>query len=304
MSVHYCGKCGISAGTGDVFCHRCGMELNVQAAPNTEYAASQLKICPQCGEPLPLGDRFCGKCGTGMATKGFNTQIHIKRRLAPSGVTTHRRRRGFLFKLISALVFWGVAMGALYGVYKFLGSGIPWSDVMAMVTGSERQTGGIPLTDVHIEELPPIVPETSDSDVLPPIVPEASAPDVLPPIVPETEDSNVSAQPESIQAEPVPPPKPEWGEQDANGYSVLILPEQGEAGRAGVSMRGVVRGNGVNLRAEPNTGSERLGQFNSGKEFDVTRRYWSGSEENFWYEVGSGDDNGWMYGQFLRVEEE
>jgi len=113
-----------------------------------------------------------------------------------------------------------------------------------------------------------------------------------------------SAQPESIQAEPVPPPKPEWGEQDANGYSVLILPEQGEAGRAGVSMRGVVRGNGVNLRAEPNTGSERLGQFNSGKEFDVTRRYWSGSEENFWYEVGSGDDNGWMYGQFLRVEEE
>ena len=302
MSVHYCGKCGISAGTEDVFCHRCGMELNIQAAPNTEYAASQMKICPQCGEPLPLGDRFCGKCGAGMVTPVFNTQIHTKRRLAPSGVTTHRRRRGFLFKLISALVFWGVVVGALYAVYKFLGSGIPWSDVVAMVTGSEQQTREIPLTvgaEVRIEELPPIVPEALDSDNLSPIVLEASDSDNLPPIVPEVSDSDVP-----VQAEPVPPPKPEWGEQDANGYSVLTLPGQDNAGRADVSMRGMVTGNGVNLRAEPNTRSERLGQFNSGKEFDVTGRYWSGREEHYWFGVSSGDDAGWMYGQYLRMEEE
>ena len=299
MSGFFCGKCGIAARTEDVFCHRCGSELNIQATPNTEYAASQRKICPQCGEYVPMGDRFCDKCGTGLVTPGFNTQIHTKRRMAPSGVTTHRRRRGFFFKLISALLFWGMAIGAIYAVYRFLGSGIPWSDVAAVVAGTEPRTGEVPLmdTDVHSEELPPIVPETSDSGDLPPIVPETENLGGLP-------DSPDPIPTEPIQAEPIPPPKPEWGEQDANGYSVLTLPEQDEAGRVDVSLRGVVTGNGVNLRAEPNTNSERLGQFSSGREFDVIRRYRQGNAGYFWYEVSSGGDNGWMYGQYLRVEEE
>ena len=286
MSVHYCGKCGISAGTDDVFCHRCGMELNVEAAPSTEYAASQLKMCSQCGEPLPMGDRFCGKCGAGLATRGYNAEIHIKRRVSPSGITTHKRRRGFLFKLISALVFWGVTAGALYGIYKFFGSGIPWFEVMALVTGTTPQTGEVTLADAAGEpfvELPPIVPETADSA-------DSPAPDPI--------------REESVQAGPVPPPRPEWGEQDVNGYSVLILPEQNEAGGANVSLRGVVSGNRVNLRAEPNTSSQVLGQLSAGNEVAVSRRYRSGSEEYFWYEVNSGDNDGWMYGQYLRVEEE
>jgi ribosomal protein S27AE len=285
MSGYFCGKCGISAGTKDVFCHRCGSELNIQATPNTEYAASQRKICPQCGESVPMGDQFCGKCGTGQITPGFNTHIHTKRRAVPSGVTTHRRKRGFVFKLMSALVFWGVVIGALFAVYKFLGSDIPWSEVIAVVAGSEPQTGNVSLTVTeetggYSEDLLPIAPGTPDSDNLP------------------------APQEFIIQEGQVPQPKPEWGTQDASGYSVLVLPGQDSVEGADISLRGVVRGANVNLRAEPNTRSRRLGQFSSGKEFDVTRRFWSGRERFFWYGVSSGEDNGWMFGEYLRIEEE
>ena len=280
MNGYFCGKCGTPAGAEDVFCHRCGMELNVQAAPSTDYAASQRKICPQCGESVPMGDRFCGKCGTGQVTPGFNAQIHTKKRAMPSGVTTHRRKRGFLLRLISALMFWGIVIGAFYGVYKFLGNGIPWSEVMALVASKEEpRTVGMPVTESAggiSESMPPIVPETSGSGDLP-------------------------VTPEPIRAEPLQPSKPEWGAQDANGYSVLILP--GQEG-AGVSRKGAVRGNRVRLRAEPNTRSQILGQFDSGKEFDVTGRYWSGNERYFWYGVSSGGDSGWMYGEYIRMEEE
>ncbi|MCL2684589.1 MAG: zinc-ribbon domain-containing protein [Synergistaceae bacterium] len=280
MSGHFCGKCGISAGTEDVFCHRCGTELNIQAAHHTEYAASQRKICPQCGESVPMGDRFCGKCGAGQATPGFNTQIHTKKRATPSGVTTHRRRRGFLFGLISAVAFWGIVAGALYSVYKFLGSDIPWSDVIAMVTSTRPKNVPLPENaDRRSEELPPIVPETPGS-------------------------GNPRPQAVPIRGEPAAPGKPEWGTQDVNGYSILVLPGQEDTERADVSLRGVVTTNRVRLRSEPNTRSQIRGQFDSGKEFDVTGRYWSGSERFFWYGVSSGEDNGWMYGEYLRIVEE
>ena len=283
MDGNFCGKCGVPAGTEDVFCHMCGTELNIQTAPSTDYAASQRKICPQCGESVPMGDRFCGKCGTGQVTPGFNMQIHAKKRAMPSGITTHRRRRGFFFRLISALMFWGVVIGAFYAVYRFLGNGIPWSDVMAFVTSKqEPRTSGIPVTegmDEYSESLPPIVPEMPDSGSLP-------------------------VTPEPVQAEPLQPLKPEWGTQDVSGFSVLILPGQDGAGRADISLKGMVRGNRVRLRSEPNTRSQILGQFDSGKEFDVTGRYRSGNERFFWYGVSSGEDKGWMYGEYLRIEEE
>ena len=294
MSIFFCGKCGISAGTQDVFCHRCGMEMNVQTAPITEYAASQMKICPQCGEYVPLGDRFCVNCGSGLLTPGFNTQIHTKKRLAPSGVTTHRRRRSFLFKLVSALVFWSVAIGSLYALYNFLGRDIPWSDVVALVTGSESRTGGAHVTEsgyARYGGLPPIVPETGNYDGFPPIVPETSGSGGL---------TNTPHTPE----EPVPSLRPEWGSQDANGYSVLTLPGQDGAGRDGGSLRGVVNGGRVRLRAEPNTESEVLGQFDSGKEFEVTRRFRAAGAGIYWYRVSSGADEGWMYGEYLRIAEE
>ena len=286
MSGHFCGKCGIPAGPEDVFCHKCGTELNIQMAPNNEYAASQRKICPQCGESVPMGDRFCGKCGTGQVTPGFNTHIHTKRRTMPSGVTTHRRKRNVFLRLIMALLFWGVVIGAFYAVYKILGSDIPWPEVIAVVTGTEPQKSEISLditltddTNGLTEDLPPIVPETLDSD----------------------DQSSLS---ESIRAEPVPPPKPEWGEQDSNGYSSLILPGQDGAERADISPKGIVRGNRVRLRSEPNTRSQILGQFESGVEFEITERYWSGRERFFWYRVSSGENKGWMYGEYLRIEEE
>ena len=289
MSGHYCGKCGTPAGTEDVFCHKCGTELNVRTVSETEYAVSRRKICPQCGEPVPMGDRFCGNCGVAQAPPEINPQIHTKKHAIPSpGVTSHRRKRGFLFRLVSALLFWGVVAGAFYTVYRFLGRDILWSEVFAVVAGSGRQR------------------QTADVAPIPPTEEAYVRSEVLPPIVPETTDrGDPPIVPEPVQAEQVPQRGPEWGEQDANGYSAVTLPGRNNPEQGGVSsMRGTVTGNRVNLRSEPNTRSQVRGQFTSGREVEITRRYWSGDERFFWYEVNSRGDSGWMYGEYLRIAEE
>jgi hypothetical protein len=241
-----------------------------------------------CGSPVGDGERFCGKCGGDQSAPVFNTRIKTKKRSMPTGVTTHRRRQNWIFRIVAAIAFWGILIGGCYAAYRFFASDVRWSDVWAVVTGHR------PNSDVEsnlssiegeilsgsenrlIEPLPPIVPETASQDAMPDIGP--------------VQDARLV-----------------WSGPDSRGYSVIAL--QGEAGLedlapSGMSFAGVVSGSRVRLREEPNTKSRILGQFGRGQNLDVTGRYSSRGENYPWFQVSSGDVSGWMYGEYLRVSED
>jgi hypothetical protein len=63
-------------------------------------------------------------------------------------------------------------------------------------------------------------------------------------------------------------------------------------------------GNRVRLREAPNTKANILGHFDRRQELEVMERYFSGNEKHPWFKVSSGDNSGWMYGEFLRMTED
>jgi hypothetical protein len=64
-----------------------------------------------------------------------------------------------------------------------------------------------------------------------------------------------------------------------------------------------VTGAGVRLRAEPNTKSQEVGKFSAGKKVAILRRYESGKEKFPWYEIDADGLVGWMYGEYVEVDE-
>jgi hypothetical protein len=166
-----------------------------------------------------------------------------------------------------ALLFWGLAAGTCYVIFRHLASGIPWSDVAAVVTdrAGEREAGNSAAGLASRDDMPPV--------------------------------AQVSAGPGGSTGTPAAREESIWGEPDANGYSVL-------SARGSSAPRGVVKGSRVRLRAEPNTASKILGHFDDGRVCEVTRRYWSGREKYHWFMVISGQDSGWMYGEYLKMTED
>jgi hypothetical protein len=221
-------------------------------------------------------DRFCGSCGSGQNTPDVDVAIRLKRRAAQSGMRSRKRGGNSVFKLITALVFWGAVIGVCYAVFGYLTRDIPWPDVMAVVTGRSIDTEEGRGAAVSASD------DASGSADMPPIAPDASG----------------DAAIEGVLAPEV---KPAWGEPDENGYSAL---EAQGSGAENLAFRGVVKGKRVRLREEPNVKSQILGHADAGQEFTVTRRYWSGQEKYHWFRVNSGSDSGWMYGEYLRVIED
>jgi hypothetical protein len=222
--------------------------------------------CERCGEPIFADDRFCGNCGVLQTSPGTSEKTQSKRRAPSAGAPPRGRGRGLAFKLAFGLIFWGSVLGLCYLVFANLAKDIPWSSVEAVVRGRKNDAGTV--APGGVENLPPIAPDEPPAD----------------------------------EEETIPAGPPEWGERDANGYSVLVT--SGGGAHDGLSMRGTVKGNRVRLRAEPNTQSQILGHFETGNEIAVTERYWSGREKFHWFKVASADNSGWMYGEYLRVTED
>ena len=64
--------------------------------------------------------------------------------------------------------------------------------------------------------------------------------------------------------------------------------------------RGIVMGDSVRMRVEPNTGAAIIRQFDKNTVVDVLdSRSMSGQYP--WYQVRHAGDTGWMYGEFLKV---
>ena len=88
---------------------------------------------------------------------------------------------------------------------------------------------------------------------------------------------------------------------DAGGYSALAAPDRFFTSAEILSTVGVVSGDRVRLRTDHSLKGRVIGKFDSGASFDVVRRYSSGNEKYFWYEVRRDGAEGWIYGEFLNV---
>jgi uncharacterized protein YraI len=57
------------------------------------------------------------------------------------------------------------------------------------------------------------------------------------------------------------------------------------------------------LREKPNSNSKILGLLSRGDIIEVIGRYSSEQGKFPWYNVNHGSLSGWMYGEYLRIEE-
>jgi hypothetical protein len=68
------------------------------------------------------------------------------------------------------------------------------------------------------------------------------------------------------------------------------------------SKRGVVLGDRVRMRADPNTSATIVRQLNKGETLDVLDSYKAAHERYPWYQVRHEGDTGWVYGEFLKED--
>jgi hypothetical protein len=294
MSGHFCQKCGDLLEEGDIFCHSCGAEqhsdisggseITPEAAPVTgapEIAnepappSEHGKFCAFCGAPMHLGDRFCEKCGKDQSAASGHAEHPNKKKKNGGRV----RKKNSPLGLVFLAIFWSLLGFGFYTAYKTFWNDIPWNEVMAVVTGRRADTADDysegPASD-RTEDLPPIAPAVEGQDA-------QSSGDVRAGGAPAAEERAV------------------WTERDSAGRSRLVI--IGEGGERPASLPGSVTGTRIRVRAEPNSNSKILGVLSRGDILEVIGRYSSGRGKFHWYNVNHGDLSGWMYGEYVRVEE-
>ena len=90
-----------------------------------------------------------------------------------------------------------------------------------------------------------------------------------------------------------------WSPEDSRGYSEIDVKASG-----GLldGVMGVVTEDSVNFRAGHDLDARVLRKMNAGDVVKVSRRF-GAAGEGYWYNVDFGGENGWIYGQYLRIGE-
>jgi hypothetical protein len=216
---------------------------------------------------MHLGDRFCEKCGKDQTVPSR----HVK---------SPKKKKNRLAGHVLLALFWSLAGFVFYTAYKTFWDDIPWNEVVAVVTGRRS----VP-SDARSEG--PILGRTED---LPPIAP-----------VGESHQNAQSGGDAYMGDAAVSDERIIWTESDSTGHSRLVAIREG--GAVPASLPGSVTGTRIRLRAAPNSNSKILGQLNRGDIIEVIGRSSSGRGKFHWYNVNYGDLSGWIYGEYLRVEE-
>ncbi|MDR1472466.1 MAG: zinc ribbon domain-containing protein [Synergistaceae bacterium] len=307
MSGQFCHSCGASIGDDDVFCRRCGtkrktdiLDVPSDAAPEMEES----RFCFNCGARLVAGGRFCHNCGvsqTDPAQKSFgNPLAHSRsqyRREYRPGLPA--KKRSVFRVLVSFLLFLAVVVGACFAAYMYFLRDIPWRDVVALITGrgseSAREESVVPLTPEE-RELAGISMDmgataSADAEVSEDASREAGSP--APGEIPSADHTTL-------------PPamlRYAWSQPDESGFSQPVVIDQSGDFVRDATFTGVVMGNRVRMRAEPNTTCDTMRHFSRDALLDVVGRYSSANDRHFWFNVRSDGKIGWIYGEFLRVIE-
>ncbi|MDR3254224.1 MAG: SH3 domain-containing protein [Synergistaceae bacterium] len=309
MSDNICSNCGAPFAEGDASCHECGMphEVRAQRQPQKE------RLCGGCGVIAQPGDLFCEQCGADLAkfavtNEGSNTptpvdvpvKFHgapVKEKVVLATQTPNTARgRAPLFTqtfvptrkrpgknssmpratvaLIALLVLAGLGLGA----YKFLSAGKD-SDLL----------GDNPID--FSTDLDPVFPDQ------PPIDDPAPETTIARPVTPETQPGGI---PSLVDSGPI---KYVWGVDDPRGYSSLAPSDPSRIPSETPFLAGVVAGDRVRLRSEPNTSSTVLSHSSKGAKIEVIGRFTSGVEKFPWYNIRALDKVGWMYGEYVNIIE-
>jgi RNA polymerase subunit RPABC4/transcription elongation factor Spt4 len=121
-------------------------------------------------------------------------------------------------------------------------------------------------------------------------------------VSPESEDQTVSEDVAVSSDERQSTGPGAWTEQDAEGYSIVAANDRFFTSSQTPSLRGTVTADHVRVRSAPNTASRIRRQLDSGAEVELVRRFSSGKEPYYWFEVRSSGGSGWIYGEFIKPE--
>jgi len=94
-----------------------------------------------------------------------------------------------------------------------------------------------------------------------------------------------------------------WSAQDRNGYC-KPEPDDPSYKPARPSIAGEIIGDGVRLREGHTTNAREIAKFNRGKKVAILQRYESGKEKHYWFKVNLDGYEGWMYGEFIKIDED
>ncbi|MDR1509140.1 MAG: SH3 domain-containing protein [Synergistaceae bacterium] len=297
MSGHFCQKCGVVLNEGDIFCYSCGAEqyTDIPGEPEiTPESASGTtpddvpkvagdavpppepgKFCAFCGMPMHSSDRFCEKCGRDQIAPSRHVKYPKKKKNGG-----RERKKNSLAGLVFLALFWCLVGFGFYAAYKAFWNDIPWNEVMAVVTG---RRAGQP-DDDYSEE------------------PASELMENLPPIAPEEESQNAQLTGDArTDGAPLPGERVVWTERDSAGRSRLVI--IGESGEHPASLPGSVTGTRIRLREKPNSNSKILGMLSKGDIIEVIGRYSSERGKFPWYNVNHDNLSGWMYGEYVSIEE-
>ncbi|MDR2779818.1 MAG: zinc ribbon domain-containing protein, partial [Synergistaceae bacterium] len=326
MSGIFCRKCGAEGNENDIFCRKCGAKHQRDTTYRDGASDDSANFCANCGNLMRQGAKFCDNCASeGGCYAGVHRQAGTSKRGGGS-----RRRYAFALLFLLILV---ILAAAAFGAYKYYSGDIDFTEIIAVIKretkdGRERSDGTEPPGEPsggavsfdeparNSSEEPRNVSEfdeTPEPDVGE-IQPETGEFQSPADIAPASEDARIpySDVAAPISEEPAPSetklgteasgsPKFAWSEQDAGGYSTLVAPDRFFTSAHPPSAIGVVSGDRVRLRSNHSLKSGVVNQFGTGVSFDVVRRYASGDEKYYWYEVRRDSAEGWIYGEFLDV---
>jgi uncharacterized protein YraI len=92
-----------------------------------------------------------------------------------------------------------------------------------------------------------------------------------------------------------------WSAPDSNGYSDLDV--RGSSGliEFGATLPVEVTGDSVRVRSAPNTDADILTHLSKGTVLGASRRYSSAQDRFHWFNVETGGNAGWVYGEYLNI---
>jgi hypothetical protein len=277
-----CKNCGASMREGDIFCRKCGFKSQ----------APEAGFCHKCGNALRTGAKFCDLCGAECSPE-------------PGRPKRGRGRGGRGWGPLVFIALCVVIAASAFAAYKF--ALIPRRAV-------DPPAQEIPAADVPGDAPPQAGDPPGSADVAPsddinddyiPIPDENAAP-VSTEVSQTAGAGSVEAGPISAETQASPGTESagdlDWTERDVDGYSFLAPRDRFLSADEIVSLPGIVSGDHVRVRSRPNTKGSIRRQLDGGVSLDVTRRYSSGQERYYWFQVHYGKSFGWIYGEFLNVE--
>jgi RNA polymerase subunit RPABC4/transcription elongation factor Spt4 len=282
VSGRVCTNCGNALTESDIFCQNCGAKQEAPPAQSAENALKPdvKKFCAECGNRMTSDDRFCDECGTefGLSARTRNVR--------PA------RKSGFFARLlkIAAAIATLAAVGCGgFAAYRHFAQGPPAEDISIDVP--PEQTA---------EPAPPEAPTQANEDAEPENdaaepVEVFAAPDVQTP--PPEQTAPIAPPPAPRQ-----PARYSWGAWAPNGYSALSAEGPDGAPIDFPYVDAVITGDRVRFREGPNTKAKIITEFYRDTGLKIFQRYDSGRENYYWFKARSNGVDGWVYGEFLKIE--